>query len=108
MIYIVQLPSPVPIRQEEADEDRLMSEFQQELMHLAAVLKGDNTLSSYPETIVKGLTVKQGKEYMDEAVKRFFDAGKLAKKMGVDEEQIVKMRPSLTSRISKSSTQQNP
>lgn len=102
-----QLPMPVKMRLEEADENRLMSEFQQELMHLAAVLKGDNILSSYPETIVKGMTVKQGKEYMEEAVKRFFEAARLAKKLGVHEEQIVKMRPSLTSRPAKSSTQ-NP
>lgn len=101
-----QLPTPVKIRKSEADENRPMSEFQQELMHLAAVLKGDNMLSSYPESIAKGQTVKQGKEYMEEAVKRFFEAARLAKKLGVDDEQIVKMRPSLTSRPSKSDSQQ--
>lgn len=107
-MVLVQLPTPVQIRKGEADENRLLSEFQQELMHLAAVLKGDNILSSYPEKIAKGLTVKQGKEYMEEAVKRFFEAGRLAKELGVHDEQIVKMRPSLTSRPTKSSTQQHP
>ncbi|XP_074292437.1 non-specific phospholipase C2 isoform X1 [Silene latifolia] len=102
----MQLPDPVKIRQGEPDENREMSEFQLELMTLAAVLKGDNILTSFPEKIGKGMTVKQGKGYMEEAVKRFFEAGRLAKKMGVDEDQIVKMRPSLTTRASKSTSQQ--
>ncbi|KAK9735946.1 hypothetical protein RND81_04G239900 [Saponaria officinalis] len=99
------LPEPVKIREGEADENREMSEFQLELMALAAVLKGDNMLTSYPQKIGKGMTVKEGKGYMDEAVRRFFEAGRLAKKMGVDDEQIVKMRPSLTTRSSKSTSQ---
>ena len=48
------------------------------------------------------MNVRQGKEYVDDAVKRFFEAGLYAKKMGGDEEQIVQMRPSLTTRPSKS------
>lgn len=48
------------------------------------------------------MTVKQGKDYMDEAVKRFFEASRYAKKMGVSEEHIVQMKPSLTTRSSKS------
>ncbi|XP_052210277.1 non-specific phospholipase C2 [Diospyros lotus] len=96
----VQLPTPVRIREGEANEDAMLSEFQQELMQLAAVLKGDDTLTSFPD-IGKEMTVKEGKEYMEAAVKRFFEAGLAAKKMGVDEEQIVRMRPSLTTRSSK-------
>lgn len=52
------------------------------------------------------MTVKQGKEYMEDAVRRFFEAGQQAKRMGVDEEQIVQMKPSLTTRSSKPSTKQ--
>lgn len=69
-------------------------------MQLAAVLKGDNILTSYPENIGKKMSVKQGKEYMEDAVKRFFEAGLYAKRMGVNPEQIVQMRPSLTTRSS--------
>ncbi|OVA13110.1 hypothetical protein BVC80_99g9 [Macleaya cordata] len=50
------------------------------------------------------MNVKEGKQYMEDALKHFFEAGVSAKKMGVDEEQIVKMRPSLTTRSSSSST----
>jgi phospholipase C len=94
----------VKIRKGEANENAKLSEFQQELLQLAAVLKGDNTFTSYPEKIGKEMNVRQGKEYVDDAVKRFFEAGRFAKRMGVDEEQIVQMRPSLTTRPSKSSS----
>ncbi|GMH10328.1 hypothetical protein Nepgr_012169 [Nepenthes gracilis] len=99
-----QLPTPVKIRQGEANEDAKLSEFQQELLQLAAVLKGDDTLTSYPEKIGKQMTVKQAKDYMTDAMKRFMEVGLVAKKMGVSGEQIVKMRPSLTTRSSKTTT----
>lgn len=72
-------------------------------MQLAAVLKGDSLFTSYPEKTGKKMTVKEGKEYTEDALKRFFEAGLYAKRMGVNEEQIVQMRPSLTTRSSKSS-----
>ncbi|CAA0833501.1 Non-specific phospholipase C2 [Striga hermonthica] len=93
-----QLPSPVEIRQGEANEDAQVSEFQQELIQLAAVLKGEDILTSYPTKIGKNMSVRQGKEYMESAVKSFFEAGFAAKRMGVDDQQIVKMRPSLSTR----------
>ncbi|PON75779.1 Acid phosphatase [Parasponia andersonii] len=103
----VKLPTPVRIRKGEAKEDAKLSEFQQELVQLAAILKGDNILTSFHENIGKEMTVKEGKEYMEEAVKRFFEAGLYAKRMGVDEEQIVQMRPSLTTRSSPKTPDQN-
>ncbi|XP_039158710.1 non-specific phospholipase C2-like [Eucalyptus grandis] len=95
-----QLPTPNKIGKGEANEDAEPSEFQQELLQLAAVLKGDHIFTSYPERLGKEMTVREGKEYMEDAVKSFFEAGLYAKKMGVDGEQIVKMRPSLTTRPS--------
>ncbi|CAL9108304.1 unnamed protein product [Musa textilis] len=99
----VELPSPVRIRQTEANEEAPLSEFQQELMQLASVLNGDHLLTGFQEKVLKHMNVKQGIAYADSAVKRFFEAGLAAKKMGVDNEQIVQMRPSLTSRSSSSS-----
>ena len=72
-------------------------------MQLAAVLKGDNIFTSYPDTTGKDMTVKEGNAYMQDAVKRFLEAGRYAKKMGVSDETIVQMKPSLTTRSSKSS-----
>lgn len=92
------LPEPVQIRKTGPNEHAMLTEFQHEMLQLAAVLKGDHVLKSFPHSIGKEMTVKQGKEYMDDAVKRFFEAGLHAKKMGVDGEQIVQMKPSLTTR----------
>ncbi|KAG1331821.1 non-specific phospholipase C2 [Cocos nucifera] len=101
----VQLPTPSKIRNGGANEDAKLSEFQQELMQLASVLNGDQLLASFEEKILKQMNVREGIAYMENAVKRFFEAGKTAKKMGVDEEKIVKMRPSLTTRSSSSTAQ---
>ncbi|XP_052139939.1 non-specific phospholipase C2-like [Oryza glaberrima] len=95
-----QLPMPMRIRLTEANEEAKLSEFQQELVQLASVLNGDHQLSSLQDTIRDRMNVREGIAYMRGAVKRFFEAGMSAKRMGVDDEQIVKMRPSLTTRTS--------
>ncbi|XP_020583115.1 non-specific phospholipase C2-like isoform X2 [Phalaenopsis equestris] len=92
-----QLPTPVKIRKTEAMEDAPLSEFQQELAQLSSVLTGDHLLKNFKGTIKK-MTVKQGQEYAEGSIKRFLNAGLAAKMMGVEENQIVKMRPSLTTR----------
>ncbi|XP_006854823.2 non-specific phospholipase C2 [Amborella trichopoda] len=96
----VQLPTPSKIRMGEANEDAKLSEFQQELVQLAAVLNGDNLLTSFPDKIGEKMSVREGQNYMEDSLKRFFEASFAAIELGVDEEQIVKMRPSLTTRTS--------
>ncbi|XP_072997450.1 non-specific phospholipase C2-like [Typha latifolia] len=96
----VQLPTPTKIRNGEANEEAKLSEFQQELMQLSSVLNGDHLLTNFQDKILKQMNVREGITYMESAVKRFFEAGRSAKRMGVYEEQIVKMRPSLTTRTS--------
>ncbi|XP_078442733.1 non-specific phospholipase C2-like isoform X2 [Wolffia australiana] len=93
-----KLSIPLRIRKGEANENARLSEFQQELMQLTAALTGDHVLAQLQEKIAKSMTVKEGLAYMDSAVARFFEAGLLARKMGVNEEQIVQMKPSLTTR----------
>ncbi|KAL2535919.1 Non-specific phospholipase C2 [Forsythia ovata] len=78
-----QLPNPVKIRLGDANEDAKVSEFQQELIQLAAVLKGDSILTSYLGKIGKDIRVREGKEYMEDVVKRFFESDSAAKLMGV-------------------------
>ncbi|XP_010473071.1 PREDICTED: non-specific phospholipase C2 [Camelina sativa] len=92
------LPEPVRIRMGEANEKALLTEFQQELVQLAAVLKGDNMLTTFPKEISKGMTVIEGKRYMEDAVKRFLEAGRSALAMGANQEELVHMKPSLTKR----------
>ncbi|XP_066315876.1 non-specific phospholipase C2-like [Miscanthus floridulus] len=94
-----QLPTPTRIRQTEADEEAKLSEFQQEIIQLASVLNGDHQLASLQDRIREEMNVREGIDYMKAAVKRYFEAGASARRMGVDGEQIVKMRPSLTTRI---------
>jgi phospholipase C len=89
---------PVPIREGEANEEAKLSEFQQELVQLASVLNGDHQLTGLQERIDKQMVVREGIDYIHSSVKRFFEAGILAMRMGVDDEQIVRMRPSLTTR----------
>lgn len=92
---------PTRIRQTEANEEAKLSSFQQEIVQLASVLNGDHQLSSLQERIRDRMNVREGTSYMRTAVRRFFEAGMSAKRIGVtDDEQIVKMRPSLTTRTS--------
>ncbi|KAM3354787.1 hypothetical protein ACQJBY_025497 [Aegilops geniculata] len=103
-----QLPTPTRIRQTEANEEAKLSSFQQEIVQLAAVLNGDHQLSSLQERIRERMNVREGTSYMRSAVRRFFEAGMSAKRMGLaDDEQIVKMRPSLTTRMTSSPAEQD-
>ena len=97
---------PTRILQTEAKEEAKLSSFQQEIVQLASVLNGDHQLSSLQERIRDKMNVREGTSYMRTAVRRFFEAGMSAKRMGLaDDEQIVKMRPSLTTRTSSSAVE---
>ncbi|KAL1108827.1 hypothetical protein V6Z11_D03G136600 [Gossypium hirsutum] len=79
-------------------EDASLSEFQVELVQLASQLNGDYVLNTYPY-IGKSMRVGEANRYVEDAVKRFLEAGKAAIRAGANESAIVTMRPSLTSRI---------
>ncbi|EOY33738.1 hypothetical protein QUC31_018779 [Theobroma cacao] len=79
-------------------EDARLSEFQVELVQLASQLNGDYVLNTYPY-IGRSMTVGEANRYVEDAVKRFIEAGKAAIRAGANESAIVTMRPSLTSRI---------
>ncbi|GLT52032.1 hypothetical protein SLA2020_253950 [Shorea laevis] len=78
-------------------EDVKLSEFQVELVQLASQLNGDYVLSTYPD-IGKYMNVGEANRYVEDAVKRFLEAGRAALRAGANESAIVTMRPSLTSR----------
>ena len=94
------LPEVTPLRKTAADENRHLSEFQGELVQLAAVLNGDHRLTSFPEEMTKTMTVKEGHEYVRGAVARFKRASREAFVMGADQSAIVDMRSSLTTQPS--------
>ncbi|KAK6141753.1 hypothetical protein DH2020_024504 [Rehmannia glutinosa] len=55
-------------------------------------------LDKFPPNDREEYDCEEGKEYMENAIKSFLEAGLAAVKMGVDPEQIVKMIPSLSTR----------
>lgn len=89
-----------PLRTTEAKEDSELSEFQSEVVQLAAVLNGDHFLSSFPNEMTNKMTVKAAHDYVKGAVARFTRASKEAIKLGAEQSAIVDMRSSLTTRSS--------
>ncbi|KAL7139611.1 hypothetical protein ABFS83_09G064300 [Erythranthe nasuta] len=95
------LPDVTPLRKTEIDENRDVSEFQSEVVQLAAVLNGDHFLTGFrDDDVAKKMNVKEAHEYVRGAVSRFVRASKEAIKLGADESAIVDMRSSLTTRSS--------
>ncbi|WCJ36275.1 non-specific phospholipase C6 [Euphorbia peplus] len=92
------LPDVAPLRKTEAKEDSELSEFQSEVVQLAAVLNGDHFLSSFPDEMSKKMNVRAAHAYVEGAVSRFIRASKEALKLGAHESAIVDMRSSLTTR----------
>lgn len=95
------LPDVLPLRKSKVNEHKALSEFQSEVVQLAAVLNGDHFLSSFPSVMIKKMNVKEAHEYTRGAVSRFIRASKEAINLGADESAIVDMRSSLTTRSSK-------
>ncbi|XP_042474281.1 non-specific phospholipase C1-like [Zingiber officinale] len=94
-----KLPEVELLRPFGAREDKILSEFQVELIQLASQLNGDHVLNTYPD-IGKGMTVGEANKYAEDAVARFLEAGRAALSAGANESAIVMMRPALTSRTS--------
>uniref|UniRef100_A0A0D6R088 Uncharacterized protein n=1 Tax=Araucaria cunninghamii TaxID=56994 RepID=A0A0D6R088_ARACU len=102
------LPNPPKIRKSGAQEEAKLSEFQEELVQLAAQLNGDYTLKSYPDELGKKMNVREANKYIEDSVARFLEASRLAIKLGAHDNEIVKMRPSLTTRPTQSIPTSSP
>lgn len=89
MPFTVTLNDPVKLRNEEANEKRKISEFQEELVQLAAVLKGDEKKETYPQKLVEKMSVVEAASYCENALKSFLHECEKAKENGADESQIV-------------------
>lgn len=88
------LPEPVKLRRTVAAEHAPLSEFQEELVQLAAVLNGDHTKDSYPHKLVEGMTVAEAARYCVDAFKAFRDECEKCKKRGEDGSHIPTVKPS--------------
>ncbi|KAL0379987.1 UNVERIFIED_CONTAM: Non-specific phospholipase C3 [Sesamum angustifolium] len=86
----VSLPEPVKMREIEANyEDAKLSEFQEELVQLCAVLKGEHAQDHFPHRLVKDMKVFQAVEYVGGAFQKFKDDCDNAIRNGADESHIV-------------------
>ncbi|KAH7848423.1 hypothetical protein Vadar_002594 [Vaccinium darrowii] len=85
----VTLPEPVKLRTIETKENAKLSEFQEELVQMAATLCGDHKKDTYPHKLVENMTVGQGVEYVNNAFKDFMDECNKARESGADESHIV-------------------
>ncbi|ESR50618.1 hypothetical protein CICLE_v10031241mg [Citrus x clementina] len=92
----VKLSEPVRTRDFDAREDDELSEFQQELVQLAAAVKGDLNSDFLPDDLLKTMNVGGGLSYVEDAFKKFFDEGKKARENGADESEVVLMPNSTT------------
>ncbi|KAJ0444028.1 putative phosphoesterase, alkaline-phosphatase-like, core domain superfamily [Helianthus annuus] len=85
----VALPEPEKMRHSDANEEANITDFQEELVQLGAVLKGDHKESDYPDKLVENMKVNEAAEYCQVAFKKFCDDCEKAKSEGKDESYIV-------------------
>lgn len=81
------------MRKREALEDAALSEFQQELVQLGAVLKGDSHKDIYPERLVEGMTVAKAAAYVQDAFKTFLAEADRCRRSGADGSHVVVANP---------------
>ncbi|CAL9761655.1 unnamed protein product [Musa acuminata subsp. burmannicoides] len=85
------LPDVPPLRATKAKEHRVVSEFQSEIVEMAAILNGDHRLTKHGDKTIKRMTVREADAYVSHAVARFFRASKDAIEKGADESKTVDM-----------------
>lgn len=86
--FVVTLPEPVKLRAVDANEDAKLTEFQEELVQMAATLCGDHKKDTYPLKLVENMTVGQAVEYVNNAFKDFLDECEKARESGGDGDHI--------------------
>lgn len=91
------LPEPVKLREAGANEQAELSDFQVELVQLAATLNGDHTKDIYPHKLVEDLSVSGAVDYCKEAFEFFMTESQKAKQAGLDGSQIIECANSCSS-----------
>ncbi|KAL2319415.1 hypothetical protein Fmac_028384 [Flemingia macrophylla] len=84
-----KLPDPVKLREVGAHEKAKLSEFQEELVQMAATLNGDHKRSIYPDKLTENMSVSDAVKYVEDAFKTFLNECEKAKQSGVDGSEIV-------------------
>lgn len=77
------------LRETAAKEGGNLSDFQEELVQLAAALNGDHRKDIYPNKLVENISVVEALKYVEAAFEKFSDACEKARESGADESEIV-------------------
>ncbi|XP_011621515.1 non-specific phospholipase C4 isoform X2 [Amborella trichopoda] len=85
----VTLHEPQKTQKSKPNEHAKLSEFQGDLVQLAAQLNGDHHKDAYPDEMVENMTVKEAAKYVQDALATFLGACEEARKNGMDESEIV-------------------
>lgn len=85
----MKLPEPVKLREAPAQEKAKLSEFQEELVQMAATLNGDHRKSIYPDKLTENMSVPDAVKYVEDAFNTFLNECEKAKQNGADESEIV-------------------
>ncbi|KAI4353650.1 hypothetical protein L6164_002582 [Bauhinia variegata] len=85
----VTLAEPAKLREEPAKEEAMLSDFQKELVQMAATLNGDHKKSIYPHKLVENMRVSDAVKYCEGAFKTFQNECEKAKLSGADGSEIV-------------------
>ncbi|XP_027337030.1 non-specific phospholipase C3-like [Abrus precatorius] len=85
----VKLPEPIKLRESEAKEEAELSEFQEELVYMAATLNGDHGKPIYPNKLRENLTVSEALKYCEGALGTFLNECEKAKQSRIDGSEIV-------------------
>ncbi|KAJ9680321.1 hypothetical protein PVL29_019592 [Vitis rotundifolia] len=89
----VTLPEPVKLRETEANDKAELSEFQQELVQMAAALKGDHRKDIYPHKLVQNMKVSDATKYVNNAFNQFLDECQKAKTSGTHDSSDIVLCP---------------
>lgn len=72
------------MREDEAKDEAKLSEFQEELVQMAASLCGDHRKEGFPHKLVENMTASDGVEYVKGAFQKFLDECEKARRNGAD------------------------
>ncbi|KAJ4785632.1 Non-specific phospholipase C4 [Rhynchospora pubera] len=87
------LPNAKKLREIGANEEAKISDFQRELVQMAAALNGDCTKDIYPDKLAEGMTVAEAAHYVNDAYKIFREECDRCIKAGMDGSYIPTMDP---------------
>lgn len=100
--FAVTLPEPVKLRETTSKDGAKMSDFQEEVVQLAAAINGDHRKDIYPNKLVEKMSVSKAVSYVEASFKKFSDECEKARESGADESEIVVCATSLGSPSPKS------